>query len=69
MKAIKMENRFFDADDWVLSGRGGHLLQFFATDVELQNWFLTALPAACGPYTLVGADSVRNNQNQLELSQ
>ncbi|MBQ6471772.1 MAG: hypothetical protein IJJ33_07305 [Victivallales bacterium] len=58
-----MESRIFDTDDWVRSGRGSHLLQFFATDDELQNWFLTVLPEACGPYTLVGADSVQNDQN------
>ena len=59
-----MRNNIFDTDDWIRSSRGGHLLQFFATDDELQNWFLTALPDTYGPYTLVGADSVRINQNQ-----
>lgn len=59
-----MENTIYDTDDWVRCGRGGRTLQFFATDDELQNWFLTALPDAYKPYTLVGADSVRIINNQ-----
>ena len=30
----------YDTDDWVRGSRGGHSLQFFATDDELQSWFL-----------------------------
>ena len=63
-----MNNSIYDTDDWVRGNRGGHLLQFFATDDELQNWLLTALPDAFGPYTLVGADSVRIDQNQYTQS-
>ena len=59
-----MDNNVYDTDDWVRGSRGGHSLQFFATDDELQSWFLAALPGAYGPYTLVGADSVKMDQNQ-----
>ena len=54
----------FDSDDWQRCSRGGRLLQFFATDDELQKWLLEALPDTCGPYTIVGADSVRNEQKR-----
>ncbi len=58
------DTTIYDSDDWIRCGRGDRLLQFFATDDELQEWLLSALPDACGPYTLVGADSVRINRNQ-----
>ena len=35
-----MDNNVYDTDDWVRGSRGGHSLQFFATDDELQSWFL-----------------------------
>ena len=48
-----MESNIYDTDDWVRCARGGRLLQFFATDDELQNWFLTVLPETYRPYRLV----------------
>jgi hypothetical protein len=48
----------YDVDNWHRVGRG-RVLQFFATDDEIQEWLLSALPPEYGPYTLVGADLVQ----------
>jgi hypothetical protein len=55
-----MESRspIYDVDSWSRVGRG-RVLQFFATDDEVQEWLLCALPAEYEPYTLVGADLVQ----------
>jgi len=48
----------YDVDNWYRVGRG-HVLQFFATDDEVQDWLNTMLPPEYEPYTLVGADLVK----------
>ncbi|MFA7486383.1 MAG: hypothetical protein WCZ89_10185 [Phycisphaerae bacterium] len=52
-----MRQVIYDINNWRRLGRG-QVLQFFATDDEVQNWLLTLLPPEYGPYTLVGADSI-----------
>jgi hypothetical protein len=52
------ERTIYDVDNWYRVGRG-KVLQFFATDDEVQEWLLTMLPSGYGPYTLVGADLVK----------
>jgi hypothetical protein len=45
-----------DPEHW--SRVGGREFQFFATDEEIRDWLLTALPENFAPYHLVGADVV-----------
>jgi hypothetical protein len=55
---MNTQQPIYDVDNWYRIGKG-RVLQFFATDDEVQEWLLTMLPSEYGPYTLVGADLVR----------
>jgi hypothetical protein len=46
-----------DVDQWQRAGRG-RVLQFFATDAEVQEWLIGHLPNQYAPFYLVGSDLV-----------
>ena len=48
----------YDVNEWRRLGRGKDL-QFFATDDEVQDWLIKALPKKYAPYTLIGVESVK----------
>lgn len=48
-------------DDWQRAGRG-RVLQFFATDEEVQRWLIAALPSEYAPYLLIGVDLVKEGR-------
>ena len=62
---MSQENVIYDVNDWRRCGRG-MTLDFFATDEEVQNWLLTALPSEYSPYTLVGTDSIKQGKIYVE---
>ncbi len=55
----------YDVDNWYRVGRGC-ALQFFATDDEVQEWLAGCLPEQFGPYSLVGADRVKQGRVYVE---
>lgn len=48
-----------NADSWQRLGNDKEL-QFFATDSEVKQWLLAALPHEFEPYSLVGSDSIKD---------
>lgn len=55
-----------DVSEWNRFG-AGKSLQFIATDDEVQEWLLVALPKEYAPYWLVGADLVCSNGLYFEI--
>jgi hypothetical protein len=45
---------------------GGHRLQFYATDAEIAEWLQEMLPAAFGPYSIVGQDLIGKRRQPFE---
>lgn len=55
----------YDVNEWRRLGRGRDF-QFFATDDEVQDWLLNCLPQEFGPYSLIGADLVKEGKIYVE---
>jgi hypothetical protein len=53
-----------DPEDW--DRLGGREFQFFATDAEVRDWLVQALPTKYAPYRLLGADVVSDGERYVQ---
>jgi hypothetical protein len=60
---MNKQEPIYDVENWYRVGRG-QVLQFFATDEEVQEWLVSMLPQEYAPYTLVGADMIEIDKNK-----
>lgn len=55
----------YDVNEWRRLGKG-RVVEFFATDDEVQTWLIEGLPNEYHPYTLVGVDLVKVGRTYIE---
>lgn len=60
------KNGFYDLDNWTRVGRGKEL-QFFATDMEIKEWFQNDLPKEYAPYCFVTSERIQKGDEYVEL--